>query len=122
GDPRLPGLLRHEAAAFVAGVLDPVGVRAISKVSSSTVHKTPYTSVVVFDFEKQRVVVCNGSQLSWRLPAVFRVVSVALAVAPELLKGRKALVGSAPEEFLMGSLQVRHRLSSKRVNSWENSR
>src|SRR5215831_4703007 len=38
-------LLRYETAAFVAGLLDPVGVRAISKVSSSIVHKTHYTSV-----------------------------------------------------------------------------
>src|SRR5262249_11714208 len=37
-------LLRYETAAFVAGLLDPVGVRAISKVSSSIVHKTHYTS------------------------------------------------------------------------------
>src|SRR5262249_54783148 len=39
-------LLRYETAAFVAGLLDPVGVRAISKVSSSIVHKTHYTSVI----------------------------------------------------------------------------
>jgi hypothetical protein len=41
-----PGL-RHETAPFGAGLLDPARVRAVQEVSSSTVHKTHYTSTVL---------------------------------------------------------------------------
>src|SRR5262249_3329544 len=79
GDPRLPVLLRHETAAFVAGLLVPAGVRAISKVSSSTVHKTHDTSTYA------NLLLGNGD-------GTFRATSTTLIDSKTLSPGRSLTV------------------------------
>src|SRR5207245_8696859 len=42
--PRVPGRHRLETTLFIVELLDPGHIRAMSRISRSTVHKTPYTS------------------------------------------------------------------------------